>query len=168
MGASSSRRLGCWRKISLATVHSWRISVSMSWTCLPGPGLPWRNSNSLLITSSSTAGSMSPCPCCAIQISDTRSSARLLQRVSKKTHPTQASDKRKNMKQTKRTHLCCFTDFSCFSFSFSLIFSYRLLSSSFSSFFLKKFGLCGWVNWVCFGKREDWGCDWFLFLFFVS
>lgn len=56
MGASSSRRLGCWRKISLETVQSWRISLSMSCTCFPA--FTCLYSNSLLIMSSSTADSI--------------------------------------------------------------------------------------------------------------
>lgn len=36
MGASNSRRIGCEMKISRALVHRYLISVSSSWTCLPG------------------------------------------------------------------------------------------------------------------------------------
>jgi hypothetical protein len=61
MGASISTRLDCWRKISLETEQSWRISVSISCTCFPARTC--RYSNSLSIMSSSTAGSIvSPFP----------------------------------------------------------------------------------------------------------
>lgn len=65
IGASSSSKLGWRRKISLEATQSCLISDSESWTCLPG--LPDRTSVSLLIISSSTAGSIPPCPCEAIQ-----------------------------------------------------------------------------------------------------
>lgn len=64
MGASSSNRLGCWRKISLEAAHSWRISDSESWTWRAV--LACRNSKSRLMMSSSTTGSIPPCPFCAI------------------------------------------------------------------------------------------------------
>ena len=60
MGASISTRLDCWRKISLETEQSWWISVSISCTCFPARTC--RYSNSLLIMSSSTAGSIVPPP----------------------------------------------------------------------------------------------------------
>lgn len=50
MGASSSNKLGCCKKISLETTQSCRISDSESWTCLPGRP---RTSRSRLIMSSS-------------------------------------------------------------------------------------------------------------------
>jgi len=56
IGASSSNKLGCCKKISLAVEHSWRISVSDSWTCFPGR---LRTSRSRLIMSSKTACSIS-------------------------------------------------------------------------------------------------------------
>lgn len=65
MGASSSSKLGCWRKISLEATQSCLISDSESWTCFPG--LANRTSVSRLIMSSSTAGSIPPCPCEAIR-----------------------------------------------------------------------------------------------------
>lgn len=58
MGASSSRRLGCARNISLEATQSWRTSASLSWTCLPGR--PLRTSSSRAIISSSTALSIPP------------------------------------------------------------------------------------------------------------
>lgn len=57
IGASSSRRLGCDMKTSLAARHSFRISPSASCTCFPG--LPFRTSNSRLMRSSITASSCS-------------------------------------------------------------------------------------------------------------
>lgn len=62
IGASSSRRLGCWRKISLDTPQSCRISDSESCTCLPGLD---RTSRRRLMMSSKTAGSI-PGPCKAM------------------------------------------------------------------------------------------------------
>lgn len=52
MGASSSRRLGCCRKISLDFKQSLLISDSDSCTCFPG--LPLTSSNRLIISSSAT------------------------------------------------------------------------------------------------------------------
>ena len=49
MGASSSRRLGWWRKISLEWKQSFLISDSDSCTCFPG--LPLTSSNRLIISS---------------------------------------------------------------------------------------------------------------------
>lgn len=56
MGASSSSRLGCMRKISLEVVHRFRISASVSDTCFPG--LPFLTSKSLPMMSSSVASSI--------------------------------------------------------------------------------------------------------------
>lgn len=51
IGASSSNKLGCCKKISLETTQSWRISDSDSWTCFPGRV---RTSRRRLIISSKT------------------------------------------------------------------------------------------------------------------
>lgn len=66
-GASSSRRLGCWRKISLETVQSWRISFSVSWTCCCLAALVCLKSNKRLIISSKTAEWMEVCGRWAIE-----------------------------------------------------------------------------------------------------
>jgi len=50
IGASSSRRFGWARKMSLDARHSCRISASDSWTCFPGLAL--RTSSSLSMMSS--------------------------------------------------------------------------------------------------------------------
>lgn len=57
MGASSSRRIGCWRKISLETRQSCLISASVICTRLPALFL--LPSSSLAINSSNTVPSMS-------------------------------------------------------------------------------------------------------------
>ena len=49
MGASISNKLGCFKKISLEVRHSWRISDSDSWNCLPG--LPLTSSNRVIMLS---------------------------------------------------------------------------------------------------------------------
>lgn len=54
MGASSSRRMGCEMKISRALVQRYLISVSNSWTCLPGR-LPRTSNNLSMIESRSTS-----------------------------------------------------------------------------------------------------------------
>jgi len=59
IGASSSRRFGCARKMSLDARHSCRISASESCTCLPG--LPLRTSRSLVMMSSSVVVSITKC-----------------------------------------------------------------------------------------------------------
>lgn len=56
MGASSSNKLGCCKKISLETTQSCRISESDSWTSFPARP---RTSKSRLIISSRTAWSIS-------------------------------------------------------------------------------------------------------------
>lgn len=56
IGASSSRRLDCWRKISLEATQSCLISFSESWTCFPG--LADRTSRRRLIISSRTTSSI--------------------------------------------------------------------------------------------------------------
>ena len=58
MGASSSKRFGCWRKISLEAAQSCRISDSDSCTCLALTGLGFRKSNNLFMMSSNNAESM--------------------------------------------------------------------------------------------------------------
>lgn len=55
IGASSSNKLGCCKKISLETAQSWRISDSDSCTCFPGRP---RTSSNRLIMSSRTAWSI--------------------------------------------------------------------------------------------------------------
>lgn len=67
IGASSSSKLGCWRKISLEAKHNCLISASESWTCFPGRAN--RTSVSRRIMSSSTASSITwtcPWPCALI------------------------------------------------------------------------------------------------------
>jgi hypothetical protein len=54
IGASSSSRMGCEMKISRALVHRKRISVSSSWTCLPGL-LPLTSRSLSMIESRSTS-----------------------------------------------------------------------------------------------------------------
>ena len=54
IGASSSSRIGCEMKISRALVQRNRISVSRSWTCLPGL-LPRTSSSLSMIESKSTS-----------------------------------------------------------------------------------------------------------------
>ena len=71
MGAWSSRRLGCWMKISRAARQSCRISDSDNWTCFPGRAS--RTSKSRLMMSSNTAGSIIGTPpwpwaCVAIDV----------------------------------------------------------------------------------------------------
>mmetsp|Transcript_31423 Transcript_31423/g.67833 ORF Transcript_31423/g.67833 Transcript_31423/m.67833 type:complete len:229 (+) Transcript_31423:69-755(+) len=63
MGASNSKRLGCFVKISRAAIHKLRISASVSWTGFPGR--PFRASKRRFIMSSTTLSSMAivkPCP----------------------------------------------------------------------------------------------------------
>jgi len=72
IGASSSSKLGCWRKISLEAEQSCLISASDNWTCFPGRDN--RTSVSRRIMSSSTASSITwacdcgcgGCPCALI------------------------------------------------------------------------------------------------------
>lgn len=59
MGAHSSSKLGCFKKISLETAQSCRISDSDNCTCLPGRR---RTSRRRLIMSSRTEGSISESP----------------------------------------------------------------------------------------------------------
>src|ERR1044072_1528640 len=49
IGASSSKSIGCFKKISLETTQSFLISASESCTCFPG--LPLTSSNLLMIAS---------------------------------------------------------------------------------------------------------------------
>lgn len=58
IGASSSNKLGCCKKISREVTQSWRISDSDNWTCFPGRP---RTSSRRLIMSSRTDWSIS-CP----------------------------------------------------------------------------------------------------------
>jgi len=72
IGASSSSKLGCWRKISLEAEQSCLISASDNWTCFPGRDN--RTSVSRRIMSSSTVSSITwacgcgcgGCPCALI------------------------------------------------------------------------------------------------------
>jgi hypothetical protein len=52
MGASSSRSTGCWIKISLALMHSHRISVSVRFTCRPGRAPLTLSSCSMILSTS--------------------------------------------------------------------------------------------------------------------
>lgn len=135
MGASSSSKLGCWRKMSLEATQSCLISDSDSWTCFPGRAN--RTSVSRRIMSSSTASSIPCCccPCCvliAIRWSTTLSCTfLLLSLLSYQQQQQQQRSKGVNQPRVESVFLfswsgslCLRVDCFCLLFPYFLLFSY--------------------------------------------